>query len=423
MKKLQIFISSTYEDLKDERQEMVRAILTAGHIPAGMELFGGSGKVIDIIKKWIDESDVFFLLFGGMYGSIYEEAGISFTEWEYRYAKSVNKPICIIIVEDEMLFENAKKIGKDKVFEKKNIEKYECFKQNLLKDRWCSTVSNILQISAKVQASIYNIINDDKLNLIGWVRGDSLDTNWNDVSNKQLVDTYCEIFNSHISRYYNQLDMSDFSKNIGKRLLNVVCAEGILDLFHRIVRIYKENNELIKVVIYDEYEYRYLDTKHHAFGKKFQATKQQAESYKVEKLLINNVDFTNDFVLDVSENKNRGQLRYYVQSRKSIPLGNQFPVGIYYVSSYVCPALDFFQGFGLPFPCKTFNAEIFLEDGLENDYSIVVSTNSMFSKEYSDSFQANEMKNFGGCTIKLPEWSLASAGYVVTLKQKSENNH
>ena len=37
-KKLQVFVSSTYEDLKQERQTAVEAILTAGHIPAGMEL-------------------------------------------------------------------------------------------------------------------------------------------------------------------------------------------------------------------------------------------------------------------------------------------------------------------------------------------------------------------------------------------------
>jgi len=35
-KKLQVFISSTYTDLKEERQAAVGAILTAGHIPAGM---------------------------------------------------------------------------------------------------------------------------------------------------------------------------------------------------------------------------------------------------------------------------------------------------------------------------------------------------------------------------------------------------
>lgn len=38
-KKLQVFVSSTYTDLKDERQTAVEAILDAGHIPAGMELF------------------------------------------------------------------------------------------------------------------------------------------------------------------------------------------------------------------------------------------------------------------------------------------------------------------------------------------------------------------------------------------------
>ena len=38
-KKLQVFVSSTYTDLIEERQAAVQAILDAGHIPAGMELF------------------------------------------------------------------------------------------------------------------------------------------------------------------------------------------------------------------------------------------------------------------------------------------------------------------------------------------------------------------------------------------------
>ena len=38
-KKLQVFVSSTYADLKEERQAAVEAIVSAGHIPAGMELF------------------------------------------------------------------------------------------------------------------------------------------------------------------------------------------------------------------------------------------------------------------------------------------------------------------------------------------------------------------------------------------------
>jgi len=43
-KKLQVFISSTYVDLLDERQAAVQAVLDAGHIPAGMELFKAGNR-------------------------------------------------------------------------------------------------------------------------------------------------------------------------------------------------------------------------------------------------------------------------------------------------------------------------------------------------------------------------------------------
>ena len=58
-RKLQVFISSTFADLREERQAAVEAILTAGHIPAGMELFtAGDESQMNVIKRWIDESDV-----------------------------------------------------------------------------------------------------------------------------------------------------------------------------------------------------------------------------------------------------------------------------------------------------------------------------------------------------------------------------
>ena len=41
-KKLQVFVSSTWTDMILERQAAVEAILEAGHIPAGMELFSAT---------------------------------------------------------------------------------------------------------------------------------------------------------------------------------------------------------------------------------------------------------------------------------------------------------------------------------------------------------------------------------------------
>ena len=64
-KKLQVFVSSTYLDLKSERQTAVEAILKSGHIPAGMELFSaGNDSQLDTIRRWIDESDVYMLILG-----------------------------------------------------------------------------------------------------------------------------------------------------------------------------------------------------------------------------------------------------------------------------------------------------------------------------------------------------------------------
>ena len=43
-KKYQIFISSTYEDLKTARKKVQDAILSMYHFPVGMELFGAADE-------------------------------------------------------------------------------------------------------------------------------------------------------------------------------------------------------------------------------------------------------------------------------------------------------------------------------------------------------------------------------------------
>jgi hypothetical protein len=84
-RKLQVFVSSTYIDLREERQAAVEAILLAGHIPAGMELFAaGDQSQMQVIKQWIDESDVYLLILGGRYGSIEATSQKSYIHFHYR---------------------------------------------------------------------------------------------------------------------------------------------------------------------------------------------------------------------------------------------------------------------------------------------------------------------------------------------------
>ncbi len=87
-KKLQVFVTSTYTDLIEERLAAVEAKLDAGHIPAGMELFKAGRSQMENIHKWIDESDVYMLILGGRYGSIEEESGLSYAELIFRNEES-----------------------------------------------------------------------------------------------------------------------------------------------------------------------------------------------------------------------------------------------------------------------------------------------------------------------------------------------
>jgi len=40
---------------------------------------------MEVIKQWIDESDVYLLILGGRYGSIEPKTGISYTQLEYEW--------------------------------------------------------------------------------------------------------------------------------------------------------------------------------------------------------------------------------------------------------------------------------------------------------------------------------------------------
>lgn len=99
-KRHQVFISSTFSDLKDERAEIIQALLELDCIPAGMELFPATNsEAWDLIKGVIDDSDYYCLVLGGRYGST-DTTGVSFTEKEYDYALAQKKPIMAFIHAD-----------------------------------------------------------------------------------------------------------------------------------------------------------------------------------------------------------------------------------------------------------------------------------------------------------------------------------
>ena len=128
-KKLQVFVSSTYTDLKEERQAAVEAILDAGHIPAGMELFkAGNESQLKTIYKWIDESDVYMLILGGRYGSIEAKSGKSYTQLEYEYALSKDIPVFAVVLSNLFLAQKITNLGLKNATEQIAPDKYQTFK-------------------------------------------------------------------------------------------------------------------------------------------------------------------------------------------------------------------------------------------------------------------------------------------------------
>ena len=85
-KRYQVFVSSTYADLKEERQHVIQALMEMDCIPAGMEMFPAADEEQwEFIKRVIDDCDYYLLIIGGRYGSTTDE-GISYTEKEFDYA-------------------------------------------------------------------------------------------------------------------------------------------------------------------------------------------------------------------------------------------------------------------------------------------------------------------------------------------------
>lgn len=171
-KKYQVFISSTYKDLIEERQEVVEAVLNAGHIPAGMELFKAGPTQEDVITEWIESSDIYVLLLGPRYGTL-NKSGISYTQWEYNLAKDLGKPMFSLVLSDSYI----QKMNDDHRIEVKDVETsnqlYKSFKDEV-SDSLVVQINHPAEIRSGISESIRDIERRTPEKLEGWIKGSYL---------------------------------------------------------------------------------------------------------------------------------------------------------------------------------------------------------------------------------------------------------
>ncbi|MCW8281557.1 DUF4062 domain-containing protein [Agrobacterium sp. InxBP2] len=96
-KRYQVFISSTFQDLREERRAVQDAIISMGDFPVQMESFPAADEdQFEFIKSLIDKCDYYVLLIAGRYGSPAED-GMSYTHKEFRYAVEKGVPVLVML--------------------------------------------------------------------------------------------------------------------------------------------------------------------------------------------------------------------------------------------------------------------------------------------------------------------------------------
>ena len=169
-KRYQVFVSSTFADLKDERSNVIQTLMEMDCIPAGMELFPAlDEEQFEFIKKVIDDSDYYLLIIGGRYGSLSDE-GISYTEMEYDYAISNGiKVIALVHGSPEKLA--AEKVEMDSDAQ----QKLKSFKQKVTTKRLVRFWNDAKELPGLVALSLPKTIKTYPA--VGWVRANETEDN------------------------------------------------------------------------------------------------------------------------------------------------------------------------------------------------------------------------------------------------------
>jgi len=160
----QVFVSSTYEDLREERQQVMQALLELDCIPSGMELFPAANEdQWTLIKRVIDDCDYYLVVVAGRYGSVGPDKK-SYTQMEYEYAQSTNKPVIAFIHADP----NSIPLGRTEPTEegKKRLKEF----GELLRQKMVRTWSSAEELGSVVSRSIVKLRQTHPA--AGWVRAD-----------------------------------------------------------------------------------------------------------------------------------------------------------------------------------------------------------------------------------------------------------
>lgn len=164
-----VFVSSTYEDLRPVRQAVMKQLqLTEEYNPIGMEAFPAADKKqLDYIKEKMEFIDLYVLILGGRYGSLIPDGTMSYSQKEYEMARDHPgiKTLAFICRDPEDL---PSKCRDDDPGSKAKLARFRKeVESSVMVWMW-----NHADSPEGIANMVYLSLNQaDKTNLQGWVRG------------------------------------------------------------------------------------------------------------------------------------------------------------------------------------------------------------------------------------------------------------
>lgn len=176
-KKYQVFVSSTYEDLQEERKKVMEALLQMNCFPVGMEYFNASDdSQWEVIKSLIRECDYYVLIVAGRYGSIEEESGKSYTQKEFEYAIEQGVPVISFVHKHPESLPAAK--YEQNPLKREKLNEFKSFVQKKLCKMW----DNADGLSSQVVLSLTSLIKSHPRT--GWIKADEISSA---EANKEII--------------------------------------------------------------------------------------------------------------------------------------------------------------------------------------------------------------------------------------------
>lgn len=162
-KRYQVFVSSTFADLQEERKRVIQTLIQMDCIPAGMELFPAiDEEQLKFIKRIIDDCDYYLVIVGGRYGSVTPD-GISY------YALEKGLKVIAFLHEnpDEIAFSKSEK-------ESDLRERLRAFREKLSASRLVKFWNKPEELPGLVALNLPQTIKTYPAT--GWIRADQIPT-------------------------------------------------------------------------------------------------------------------------------------------------------------------------------------------------------------------------------------------------------